>query len=60
MQFQRKGQYLINKLLENTSYSTTGTMTFIDRHNMQIFVNNKIWNLSNEEFDKLMQEYEDE
>lgn len=56
---QRKGQWLINKLLENTNYNMNEDMSFNDRHVMQIYVNNKLWNLSNVEFDKIMREYYD-
>ena len=47
---QRKGQWLINKIRsENENERLTSTQT-----------ENRIWNISNEKFDRIMDKYDDE
>lgn len=44
---QRKGQFLYNKLRENS----------INSPNEQNVVANRLWNMTNEEFDKILRDY---
>ena len=58
---QRKGQWLINKIRSNFDYEklrkeTVGVELFVQE---KIMVELRLWNMENDEFDKLMGDYND-